>query len=314
VSPGTTGLLLRLERGGIVQGALRGIDATTRHCLQVELRSIESDKRIDLTVPAMDGEFEFTSVPQGSWQFECGVRGLRTPLLSVGPLWVRAGETLRDPRLAGVDLSALVRRIDFRVELADGSPAAEASCFLIDRRGVGERLQGVMLENGRGAILAGPEPVDVLVQGQDESVTRVEGLQPDQCIVLPGLLQCRVVVDATLTQLAEEAELRVDVETPAWLASLPNRTIARSTHGTSSSSGFTWGQCRAVKGEGGVWTVESRSPGLHRLRWVVDTAAGEVLEVANESVQLTAGGELQHRSSLDEGALRAAIAQRTRGK
>lgn len=168
---GAEGVVLVLPRAGEIVGSLRLPENVPGRSFRVALRRLGSDAPTDFKVSAAigsAGDFRFERLAAGTFDVRVGLREAAAGAAAsfdVTGIEVHAGETVRDARLAAVDVSQLLRLLALDVRDEQDHPVASGRVASV-ASGSTPRVE-TRLRHGR-ALLAGPADsfdVEVLAAG-----------------------------------------------------------------------------------------------------------------------------------------------------
>ncbi|MEM7308020.1 MAG: carboxypeptidase-like regulatory domain-containing protein [Planctomycetota bacterium] len=179
---------LVLDRVGAVEGALVLDESVPSSWITVRSRN---DMRRGVP-PSASGTFRLEGLFPGEHVVDVLLKGDATPLLEVEGVLVRGGETVRDPRLDGVDLTDAIRRFRLTLVDPDGRPVPSGNVELRPAGAPDVPARWFAIEDGAAAFLSREAALDVEVHAFGFRTARQEDVRGDREIRLERGFPVRV--------------------------------------------------------------------------------------------------------------------------
>jgi hypothetical protein len=149
------------------------------------------------------GALVWAELEPGPATVRISIHGRASPLLTIEGIELRAGETLMDPRLQGMDILAMYRVHACTVEDVSGAPISDAVAFLVDDE---DRLVVHAFEadeQGRIRIPSPGDSVHVVVAASGYRVAELPELSGEQALTLLDAVRVTVVITEGWQELNE---------------------------------------------------------------------------------------------------------------
>lgn len=269
IEVGASGLVLTLERPGIVAGELLLDPDLPAECITVSLYYLpgENLQVIDEWVRfPRAGEprasFRWPKIEAGGRILEVEIASDPRPLLSI-PLEVRPGGP-PDPGSATLDLRGLLRVVTVTVlDDVSGAPLEDAWVYASDRAveaRIGRRFDGGTRVPGSGGVVLA-RPMDLAVWAPGKRVERVPQVFADCTVRLRAGLRVRLVLPAGLAPPEPPLFLHARIE--------PQEPAARLRRNPEA---FEFD----AEGRAAAWVHE---PGKYLVRWMLERRAPQAKSV-----------------------------------
>jgi len=181
---GKTGVTLAMRPGAGLAGSVRLPEGVHRSRISVRVRSETSSEGPESIWVEPDGAFETHDLAPGRVRVEIGFESATgPPLMAVDGLVLEQGETLRDPRLEDVDVSAELSV--YRVTIVDPAGRPVWGWMYTRRSGAGADWKPELTgPNGIHDAVVPRGAMDVAVFAPGFGMARRDGVSADQRIVL----------------------------------------------------------------------------------------------------------------------------------
>lgn len=232
--PGTYNVeVVLLEEGGL-EGSLKLPEAVPPTWLRVAVYGADIDYR-DPMRPHADGTFFLEQLAPGEVDVEVTIPSWPEPLVRIRGVAVEGGVLRADPRLAHLDLTTAIHRLDLELRAADGAAIPVGSLGFESPGGTSGK---VAFNEGSAAFLAPTPIVDLELVAPGFRPQRFEGVQTGQRLVLERGIPVRV-------RLPDDFELpgpRTTLSLQLLPARMNNPDPAQVVYADDGSRSDSWGR------------------------------------------------------------------------